>query len=352
MTAPVGFAAMLDRFAPAEAVELAAVAEQHGFRGVLANDHLQPWLPRHGQGGFPWSVLAAAGSRTTGELAAGPVTAGTRMHPAALAQAAATTAALHPGRHWIALGAGEAISEHVTGGYWPEAPERIGRMFEALEVVRKLFLSGQSERPAVHRGDDFRLESSRLWVDPGEWPALLVATAGPLTARRAGRVADGLLTIASTPERAEHLLARFDEGRRERSRGEGGRGGATRASAAARDGGAGGARGIRAIRIDLAWAPDDGTAMAEALAEWPIPGVRFPRADVRAPGDFEQLARAVRPEDLEGRMLVSSDLDAHRANIQRYLDLGFDRVFLHNAGPDQRRFLEIFGREVLPGLRA
>ncbi len=330
--AVIGFAAMLDRFAPAEAVALAVHAEAAGFGGVLANDHLQPWLPRHGESSFVWSVLAAAGAATSGELAAGPVTAGARMHPAAIAQAAATTAALYPGRHWLALGAGEAISEHVTGGYWPEAPERITRMFEALDVVKKLFASGASGRPVKHRGDEFVLESARLWATPAEWPALLVATAGPLTARRAGRSADGILTVASSPAKAGALVDRFEEGRRESGR--------TRETA------------VRALRVDLSWAPTEQEALAHALAEWPIAGVRYPRGEVRSPYDFEQLARGVSAADFEGRMLVSSDPDVHRAQLQRYLDLGFDRIHLHNAGPDQREFLDVFGREVLPGLRA
>ena len=96
----------------------------------------------------------------------------------------------------------------------------------------------------------------------------------------------------------------------------------------------------------------DEEAMADALAEWPIGALRFPRGDIRSPFEVEQLARTVRPEDFAGRMVVSSDPDVHRANLQRHLDLGFTRIYLHNAGRDQARFLEVFGRDVLPGLRA
>ncbi len=324
----IGYAAMLERFAPAEAVELAAHADACGFSGTLVDDHFQPWLPRHGRASHVWTVVGAIGARTRGEIAAGGVTAGYRVHPAVVAQAAATTASLYPGRHWIALSAGDALDEHVVGGYWPEAPERIARMFEAVDLVSRLFASAGTGRVVKHRGGAFELESTRLWTEAVPAPRLLVATAGPVTARRAGRVADGILTIATTPDKAAMLVDRFADGRREAGR--------SREDASL------------AIRIDLSWAPTDEQAMENALAEWPIGAVRFPRGDVRSPFDFEQLARMVRPSDFEGRMPVSADPDVHRAHIQRFADLGFDRIHLHNAGPDQRAWMDVFARDVLP----
>ena len=332
-SASIGYAMMLERFAPADAIAYAEYAEQHGFAGTVSTDHFQPWLARHGQASFLWSVLGALGARTTGELGAGAVAAGGRMHPAAIAQASATIAGLYPGRHWLALGAGEALNEHITGGYWPEAPERIARMFDAIEVIRKLFASGSNGRPVRHHGSHFELESTQLWaLQPGGAPTtpprILVATAGPVAAKRAGRAADGILTIGTSHEKAAALVERFDDGLKE----------------------AGKPRGdtLRVVRVDLSWAPTDQQAMANALAEWPLAGLRFPRSDVRSPGDFEQLARMVRPEDFEGRMLVSSDPDLHRAHLQRFVDLGVDRIHLHNAGPDQREFIDVFARDVLP----
>jgi G6PDH family F420-dependent oxidoreductase len=251
------------------------------------------------------------------------------MHPAAIAQASATIASLYPGRHWLALGAGEALNEHVTGGYWPEAPERIARMFDAIEVIRKLFASTSgTPRPVRHHGSHFELESAQLWTAPATPPRILVATAGPVAAKRAGRAADGILTIGTSHDKAAELVGRFDDGLKEagRQRGE----------------------TLRVVRVDLSWAPTDEQAMSNALAEWPLAGLRFPRSDVRSPSDFEQLARMVRPDDFEGRMLVSSDPDLHRAHLQRFVDLGVDRIHLHNAGPDQREFIEVFARDVLP----
>ncbi len=331
MTAPaIGFAAALEQLAPREAVRLAALAEQHGFRGTLAGDAAQPFTPSQGEAAFVWNVVSALGAQTTGELGVGALAPTFRWHPALVAQASATLASLYPGRHWLALGSGEAISEHVVGGYWPEPAERINRLFEAVTIIKKLFASGSAGRDVKHEGHWYQLESSRLWTSPEQAPPLLIATAGPITARRAGQVADGLLIDSVPYDKLGMLLQRFTEGAREAGR-----------------------RGMapqHALRLHLSWAPTDAEAMQNALTEWPQAGMRFAKSDIRSPYDLEQIARLVRPDDFDERMLISSDLDVHRANIQRYLDLGIERIHLHNVGRDQDAFLELFGREVLPRL--
>lgn len=332
MSVHIGYAAMLEQFPPSDAVGYAELAERNGFSGVMATDHFQPWLPQQGQSGHVWSVLGAIGARTRGDFGPGVTTPTFRTHPAVVAQASATLASMFPDRHWLGIGSGEALNEHVVGQYWPEAHERIARMFEAVEVIRKLFTASIAGRETRHRGQYFTLETSRLWTMPKVAPKILVATAGPVTARRAGKVADGLITTGGPYDRLAALIARFAEGARESGRD---------ASSLP-----------RVLQLHLSWAPTDEEAMRNALAEWPIGGMRFSRSDIRSPFEFEQLARTVRPEDFEGRMLVSSDPDRHRAHIQRHLDLGFDRIYLHNVGRNQPEFLEVFGNDVLPGLRA
>jgi alkanesulfonate monooxygenase SsuD/methylene tetrahydromethanopterin reductase-like flavin-dependent oxidoreductase (luciferase family) len=104
------------------------------------------------------------------------------------------------------------------------------------------------------------------------------------------------------------------------------------------------------LQLHLSWAPTDEEALANAVTEWPNGGMKFPKQDIRSPFDFEQMAKLVRPEDFDGRMLISSDLDAHREEIQKFLDLGVDRVYLHNVGRNQKEWIEAFGRDVLPRL--
>uniref|UniRef100_UPI00109BECD8 LLM class flavin-dependent oxidoreductase n=1 Tax=Microbacterium sp. K35 TaxID=2305440 RepID=UPI00109BECD8 len=108
----------------------------------------------------------------------------------------------------------------------------------------------------------------------------------------------------------------------------------------------------RVLQLPLSWAPTEEQALAQAHAEWPIAALRMRRGDVRSPYDFEQLVRGVTPDDMRASMLISADPDVHRAQIQRYADLGFTRIYLHNVGPNQREWLEVFGRDVLPKVRA
>jgi coenzyme F420-dependent glucose-6-phosphate dehydrogenase len=328
--ATVGYAAMLEQFGPRDLVDWSVKAEAAGFHGVMAADHFQPWTPQQGNAAFVWNVMTAIAERTTGDIGPGVTCPSFRMHPAIVAQASATLAAMYPGRHWLGLGSGEALNEHVVGGYWPETPERIARMFEAIEIIRKLFDS--RGRDVKHDGTFFKLESTRLWTMPDEPPPIYIATAGPVTAKKTGRVANGLITVGAPDEKIEMIFEKCREGCRE----------AGNDPAAFRFVG----------QLHLSWADTDEEALANAMTEWPNGGMKFPKQDIRNPADLAAMARLVRPEDFEGRMLISSDPEAHRREIQRFIDHGFHQVYLHNVGRNQDRWIEVFGREVLPKLVA
>jgi coenzyme F420-dependent glucose-6-phosphate dehydrogenase len=247
-----------------------------------------------------------------------------------VAQASATLAAMYPGRHWLGIGSGEALNEHVVGQYWPEAPERINRMFEAVEIINKLFSASLAGKDTKHSGTYYKLESTRLWTMPDVAPPILIATAGPVTAKRAGKHADGLITVGAPLEKISMLFGKFDDG--------------------AREAGKDPAAAPKVLQLHLSWAPTDEEAMANALHEWPNGGMKFPKADIRSPFELEQMAKLVRPEDFEGRMVISADPDVHRAHIQKFADLGFDRIYLHNVGRNQRDWIDVFARDVLPAL--
>ncbi|HKG50678.1 MAG TPA: TIGR03557 family F420-dependent LLM class oxidoreductase [Actinomycetales bacterium] len=332
MDAPltVGYAAMLEQFAPQEVVGLTALAERHGFSGCMAADHFQPWVPQQGQAAFVWNVLTAVGERTTGDLGPGVTCPSFRFHPAVVAQASATLEAMYPGRHWLGVGSGEALNEHVIAGYWPEAAERSLRMFEAIDVIKKLFDGSLAGKDVKHEGRFFKLESTRMWTMPETAPPVLVATAGPVNAKRTGRHADGIITVGAPVEKIGGLFDKFAEG--------------------AREAGKDPDQMPRVLQLHLSWAETDEEALANAMTEWPNGGMKFPKADIRSPHDFAQMAKLVREEDFEGRMVISSDPDVHRAAIQQFVDLGFDRVYLHNVGRNQERWIEVFGEQVVPKL--
>lgn len=323
----IGNAIMLESVAPGRAVELAESAERHGFGAVMFSDRFAPWTAGQGEASFVWNVAAAASARTTIPINPGVISPSYRMHPAVVAQASATLAALFPDRHWLGIGAGELINEHVTGQYWPEPPRRINRMFSAIDIIRKLFTG----REARHADPELIMEQARLWTLPERLPKILVATAGPVTARRAGGMADGMITEGGRPDQVAGLFEQL-------------RTGALRAGTDPR-------RLYRVVRLHHAWAETEPEALAAAVDHWPVPAVRYPVSEVRNTRDFEQLARRLRKEDFADRMIISSDLDAHRQRIQQFLDLGVDEVQLHLAGPDPERTQKIFGAEVLPKLR-
>ncbi|HET7141817.1 MAG TPA: TIGR03557 family F420-dependent LLM class oxidoreductase, partial [Candidatus Limnocylindria bacterium] len=155
----IGYACMLEQFHPNDLLEWAPLVEASGFEaGFQVSEHFHPWTPQQGQSAFAWSFMGALGQRTKLPFGTAVTCPGFRYHPAVIAHAAATLGAMYPGRFWLGLGAGEALNEHVIGGEWPEVGIRSAMLFEAIEVMNKLF-SGKVVR---HRGEHFSLESARL----------------------------------------------------------------------------------------------------------------------------------------------------------------------------------------------
>jgi coenzyme F420-dependent glucose-6-phosphate dehydrogenase len=324
--AQIGYAAMLEQFHPRDLLSLCEKAEAAGFKGVMAADHVQPWVPQQGNAGFVWSFMTAAAEHTRGDIGPGVTCPSFRSHPAIIAQAAATMTAMYPGRFWLGLGSGEALNEHIVAGYWPEVAERINRMFEAIEIIRKLFTG----KDVKHSGEYYKMETLRLWTMPEQPPPIYVATAGPVTAEKTGRFCDGIITVGAPEEKIGMVFERFEKG--------------------AREAGKDPSKLHKILQLHLSWAPTDEEAMRNAMTEWPNGGMKFPKADIRSPYDFEQMAKIVRPEDFKGRMLISSDPVAHTREIQKFIDLGFDRVYLHNVGRNQLEWIDVFGKKVLPNL--
>ena len=177
----------------------------------MVSEHFHPWTPQQGQSAFAWSFMGALGERTSLPFGTAVTCPGFRYHPAVIAHAAATLGAMYPGRFWLGLGAGEALNEHVIGGEWPEIGVRSSMMFEAIEIINKLF-GGSVVR---HHGEHFTLESARLYTRPETPVKVYVATAGPVNAKRTGRLADGMITVGRGRREDRDALGAFAEGARE-----------------------------------------------------------------------------------------------------------------------------------------
>lgn len=322
-----GYAAMAEQFSGTEIIEYSKTAEDNGWTGLMVSDHYHPWVPSQGQSPFVWSLLGALGVATKLRMGTGVTPPGWRYHPAILAQAAATLEAMFPGRFYLGLGAGEALNEHVTGQYWPEAVTRLEMLAESIEIIRKLF----SGKVVKHKGQYFTLETARLYTMPKTPPPIFVATSGPVNAERTGRTCDGIITVGAADEKIRMLMERFEKG--------------------AFDAGKDPFKMPRIIQLHVSWAASDDAAVDQAVKEWPNGGMNFPKQDIRNPEDFEAMQKLVRPENFKGRVFMSADLEKHTAHIQHYIDLGFNEVYIHNVGRNQAKFIEAYGKEVIPNIK-
>ena len=317
--ASIGIHASHEQIAPSALLTAMREAEAAGFERAWSSDHFSPWSARQGESGFAWSWLGAAMQATA--MPYGVVNApGQRYHPAIVAQAAATLAELFPGRLSVALGSGEFSNERITGDPWPPKAVRNARLRECVDVIRAL-LAGE----AVDHDGLVRVEGAKLWTLPSEPPPLLGTAVTVETAGFVGGWGDGLITINQPREQLERVLAAFRE--------HGGEGKPV------------------AVQVHLSWAETEEDALRIAHDQWRTnvfpPPVPWDTATVEA---FDAIGEKVRPEDMRGPVLVSADLARHAAWIRELADLGFDEIYLHHVGREQRRFIAAFGEHVLPAL--
>jgi probable non-F420 flavinoid oxidoreductase len=303
---------------PAELLKAVQHAEEVGFTAAMCSDHFAPWNPNQGHSGFAWSWLGAALATTS--LPFGAVNApGQRYHPAIVAQAIATLGAMFPGRFWVALGSGEAMNEHITGDQWPRKDVRDARLRECVEVIQAL-LAGEE---VTHDGL-VTVDRARIWSLPEQVPALVAAAVSPATARRGAEWADGLVTTNQPHDALRELIAAYREA---------------------------GGRGKIALQLHLSYDPDPDRALAVAHEEWHSNVFPPPLCwDLDTPQAFQQASAHVTPDDVAEVLQISADLGQHAAWINEYAELGFDEIYLHHVGQEQRGFLDAFGEHVLPQL--
>ncbi len=316
----IGWHASHEQIAPSALLAAAHLAEEAGFDAGMSSDHFSPWSERQGQSGFAWSWLGAALATTS--LPFGVVNApGQRYHPAIVAQAAASLTEMFPGRLWVALGSGEASNEHITGQPWPDKATRNRRLRECVDIMRALFAGEE----VTHHGL-VTVDRARLWTLPDEPPPLIGAAVSVATAGWVGEWADGMVTIKQPRDKLVAMLDAF--------RANGGEGKSVY------------------LQAHVSWAPTDEEALAIAHDQWrsnvfapPIPW------DLDHVGAFYEASKYVRPEDVAGLVVVSSDPARHVEWLHEMVDLGFDGIWIHHVGQVQRPFLETFGEHVLPRVR-
>ncbi len=313
----LGYFLSSEEHGPNELVANAKMAEDAGFAFAMISDHYHPWLDEQGQSPMVWPVIGGIATATRRLHLATAVTCPTiRIHPAVIAQAAATAAVMMRGRFALGVGTGENLNEHILGGPWPSADVRMEMLEEAVEVMRSLWAGGYTSHHGIH----YVVENARLYTLPDEPPPVLVAAAGPESARLAGSIGDGL--IATSPEPG--VPSEFE---------------------------AAGGAGPRYGKLTVCWAQDEAEARRTAHRMWRSTGVPGQASqELSLPQHFEQVSRLV-SEDVVARSIVCGpDADRHLDAIRRYLEAGFDHVAVHQVGPDQAGGIRFYREQVMPRL--
>jgi G6PDH family F420-dependent oxidoreductase len=219
-----------------------------------------------------------------------------------------------PGRFYLGVGSGEALNEHITGERWPETEIRQEMLEEAVAVMRLLWQGGNQS----HHGTYFTVENARLYTLPDEPIPVMVAAAGPQAAELAGRIGDGLISTSPNKE----VVKAFEKA---------------------------GGKGPRYGQITVCWGQDEAKTLKTAHEIWPNAGLPGELGqELPTPAHFEQAVQLVTPEKIAESIVVGPDASKYLAKIDEYIQAGFDHVYIHQVGPDQKGFIRFAEREILP----
>ena len=298
-------------------------AEEAGFDFVNVSDHYHPWIGAEGQSPFAWTVLGGVAAVTDRVKVAIAVTCPTiRYHPALVAQWAATAASLMEGRFELGIGSGENLNEHVLGDRWPPATVRIEMMREAIDVIRTLWTGEVTD----HYGAYYIVEKAKVFSLPKTLPPIIVSATGPIAGSVAGECGDQLILPMGDPEKVRTAMDAF--------------------------GAAGGTGKPRMTQVSFCHHEDEARAREIAYRWWPIAANRG-QLNRELPGwqHYEQLARMATPGQVAKKVVCGPDLDRFVEKVRSAEELGFDRISLHQVGPEQDEFLRFARDELLPALR-
>jgi coenzyme F420-dependent glucose-6-phosphate dehydrogenase len=314
----LGFALSSEDHPPNELVRQAVLAERAGFTFALISDHFHPWVDAQGHSPFVWSTLGGiAGATETIRLGTGVTCPLIRLHPAIVAQAAASVAAMMPGRFFLGVGTGENLNEHVLGDRWPLPDERLDMLEEAVEVIRLLWQGGER----THRGKRYTVDHARLYTLPEELPEIYGAAAKPGAAKLAGRIADGLISTAPDAE----VVKAFE--------------------------GAGGKGKQKLGMMHCAYDTDEKAGLKRATTLWPNLALKGPLGqDLATPSDFKSAAEMVSEEDVAEQTPCGPDPGPYLDLIGTYADAGFTHVYIHQIGDNQAEFVDFAEKELMPKL--
>lgn len=316
--ASIGYFLASEEFGPTELVRQARMAEQAGFERLWISDHFHPWTSTQGNSPFVWSVIGALSEATSLPITTGVTCPTIRIHPAIIAQAAATAGVQTGGQFVLGVGSGEALNEHILGDRWPPVDVRLEMLEEAIEVIRELHGGGQ----VSHHGKHYTVENARVYTLPEQPVPIYVSGFGPKATELAARVGDGYCTVM--PD--EQLITMFRES-------------------------GGGDKPVQA-GMKVCWADSEDAGVEQAHRLWGnqmLPGQLG--QELPNPKDFEEASKLVTERMVREQLPCGPDEGRHIEGVRAFLDAGVDEVYVQQIGPDQEQFFEAWSDKVLPELR-
>jgi G6PDH family F420-dependent oxidoreductase len=314
----IGYFLSSEEWGPHDLIAQAVKAKAAGFDGLWISDHFHPWNDKQGHSPFVWSTIGAIAQAAEGMKLTTAVTCPTiRIHPAIIAQAAATSAVLLRGDFLLGVGSGEALNEHILGDRWPLADERLELLEEAVEVIRTLWQGGVQS----HRGRHYRVDHARIYDLPDTPPPIIVSGFGPKAVGLAARIGDGYCTVGPDADSVKQFREQ------------------------------GGAGKLVQGGLKVCWGEDQAQARKTVHELWPNDGLPGELAQVLpTPEHFEQAGELVTEELATESMPCGPDVDAHVEAIKEYESAGFDELYVQQIGPDQDAFFTAYRDKVLPRL--
>ena len=329
----LGYKASAEQFGPRELVELGVLVEEHGLDSATVSDHFQPWRHQGGHAPFSLAWMTAVGERTSRiQLGTSVLTPTFRYNPAVIAQAFATMGLLYPERVMLGVGTGEALNEIATGykGQWPEFKERFARLRESVELMRALWTGERVD----FEGQYYNTVGASIYDVPKAGIPVYVAAGGPVVARYAGRAGDGFICTSGKGMElyTEKLMPAVKEGAEKVGR-----------NLDDID---------RMIEIKISYDTDPDKALENTRFWAPLSLTPEQKHSITDPIEMEAAADALPIEQIAKRWIVAGDPDQAVEQIKPYLDAGLNHLVFHAPGHDQRRFLDLFARDLAPRLRA
>jgi coenzyme F420-dependent glucose-6-phosphate dehydrogenase len=323
----LGWNAATEQYDPLELLEQAIEVEKAGFESISVSDHFHPWDPS-GEACNPWTWMGAAAARLNGiEIGTGVTCPILRYNPAIIAQAASTMDRMNKGNFYLGVGTGEAMNEYSTTGLWPDYNERQDMMRESIELMRALW-SGDE---VTFSGNYYTTKKAKLYTKPRRHIPIYISSLVPDSAFFAGRYGDGLVT-ANLPEIAKTIIANFNAGAREAGKDPG--------------------KMPKRVELYAAYTDDEDAAVRMFKQYWAGTMIFATHLqNVYTPEMVAMNGAVVGNDIIKSRVCISTDPEVHTKFAQRFIDVGFDRIYFHNVGSDPYEFIEGYGRNVLPLIR-